>query len=179
MTSRADDLARMTVLDADRTPIELGELWRDGTAVLVFVRHFGCILCRDHVAALSRRRDELAAAGATLHIIGNGSPSFIDGFRDALGYDGTIYTDPSLEVYRAAGLKRGVTTVFNLRAAGAALSALRHGQRQGRTQGDNWQQGGVLVVSPAGEILWSHVSGYAGDNAAPDAILAALRARAA
>jgi hypothetical protein len=34
-------LAAMTVLDADRKVIELGSLWRDRTAVLAFVRHFG------------------------------------------------------------------------------------------------------------------------------------------
>lgn len=40
-SSRADDLARMTVLDAAGQAVELGTLWRDRTAVLVFVRHFG------------------------------------------------------------------------------------------------------------------------------------------
>ncbi len=41
MLSRADDLAKMTVLDASGTPVVLGTLWRDQPAVLVFVRHFG------------------------------------------------------------------------------------------------------------------------------------------
>jgi hypothetical protein len=41
MSSRADDLATMTVLDADRKPIVLGTLWKDRPAVLAFVRHFG------------------------------------------------------------------------------------------------------------------------------------------
>ena len=41
MLTRADDLARMTVLDADKQSITLGTLWRDKPAVLVFVRHFG------------------------------------------------------------------------------------------------------------------------------------------
>ena len=41
MLNRADDLAKMTVLDAQGTPIELGTLWRDKPAVLVFLRHFG------------------------------------------------------------------------------------------------------------------------------------------
>jgi hypothetical protein len=40
-TSRADDLAAMTVLDAAREAIVLGTLWRDRPAVLVFLRHFG------------------------------------------------------------------------------------------------------------------------------------------
>jgi hypothetical protein len=39
--TRADDLAKMTVLDESKQPIELGSLWRDRTAVLVFIRHFG------------------------------------------------------------------------------------------------------------------------------------------
>lgn len=38
---RADDLASLTVLDAASQPVVLGTLWRDRTAVLAFLRHFG------------------------------------------------------------------------------------------------------------------------------------------
>ena len=38
---RADDLAAMTVLDEQGQVVTVGTLWRDRTAVLVFVRHFG------------------------------------------------------------------------------------------------------------------------------------------
>jgi hypothetical protein len=41
MLTRADDLAKMTVLDEQGKAVELGTLWRDETAVLVFLRHFG------------------------------------------------------------------------------------------------------------------------------------------
>jgi len=41
MLTRADDLAKMTVLDEHKSKVELGTLWRDKPAVLVFVRHFG------------------------------------------------------------------------------------------------------------------------------------------
>jgi hypothetical protein len=41
VTAHADDLAKMTVLDETGTAVELGSLWRDKTAVLVFTRHFG------------------------------------------------------------------------------------------------------------------------------------------
>jgi hypothetical protein len=128
------------------------------------------------VVQLHHRIDELRAAGAELHVIGNGSPSFIDGFRETTGYDGPLYTDPSLAVYQAAGLKRGVATVLSARAALAGISALRHGFRQGKTQGDAWQQGGVVVIEPGGDVVWTHVSDYAGDNAAPDEILRQLQA---
>jgi len=41
VTVRADDLAKMTVLDESGATVELGSLWREKTAALVFVRHFG------------------------------------------------------------------------------------------------------------------------------------------
>ena len=41
MASLASDLAALTVQDESGKPVELGTLWRDRTAVLVFVRHFG------------------------------------------------------------------------------------------------------------------------------------------
>ena len=41
MLDRADDLATLTVLDEQGATVELGSLWRDRAAVLVFIRHFG------------------------------------------------------------------------------------------------------------------------------------------
>lgn len=41
MLSSASDLAKKTVLDEANQKIELGTLWRNKPAVLVFVRHFG------------------------------------------------------------------------------------------------------------------------------------------
>jgi hypothetical protein len=38
---RADDLARLAVLDERGAEVVLGTLWRDRPAVLAFVRHFG------------------------------------------------------------------------------------------------------------------------------------------
>jgi len=124
---------------------------------------------------LHRRIDDVHAAGAELHVIGNGAPMFMDGFRETTGYPGALYTDPSLAVYKAAGLKRGVMTVLSPRAGLAALGTLRAGFRQGRTQGDATQQGGVLAIAPSGDVLYAHVSQFAGDNARPEDVVAAIR----
>ena len=46
-----------------------------------------------------------------------------------------------------------------------AVRAFGSGNRQGRTQGDPWQQGGVLVVSPlrdGGRVLLQHAASEAG-----------------
>ena len=119
--------------------------------------------------------DKLRAAGADLTIIGNGTPNFIEGFREQTKYAGPIYVDPSLAVYKAAELKRGALRTFDPRALGKTITAFRHGQRQGRVQGDAFQQGGVLVVAPDGEVKFHHASDRPGHNATVDEIVAALR----
>ena len=124
---------------------------------------------------LHRAIDRIHEAGAELHVIGNGAPMFIEGFRETTGFPGAVYTDPSLEVFRAAQLQRGLRNVLSLGMVAASAGALRRGFRQGRTQGDNLQQGGVLVVATDGRVLWHHISKFPGDNASPDAIVRALR----
>lgn len=166
----ADALAKLSVIDEDGRTVRVDSFWADGPAVLVFLRHFGCIHCRDHAVQIER-----AKLPANVVLIGNGSPSFIAGLREQTGWTGPVYTDPSLAAYQAAQLKRGVLRTLDPRGYGKALRAMAGGQRQGRTQGDQWQQGGVLVIGRDGRVLWQHASERAGDNAAPAQILAALR----
>ena len=49
------DLARLESLvlpDADGAPHRLGDCWADRAVILVFLRHFGCLLCREHAVQL-------------------------------------------------------------------------------------------------------------------------------
>ncbi len=126
---------------------------------------------------LHRAIDRIHAAGAELHVIGNGAPMFIAGFRETTKYPGPIHTDPSLKVYDAAELVRGVASTFSPRAGLNALRALKGGFRQGRTQGDPTQQGGVLVVAPSGDIRFHYISKVAGDHPDVDRVIGALTAR--
>ncbi len=124
---------------------------------------------------LHRNTDSLRAAGLDLYVVGNGPPMFIAGFRETTGYDGPLYTDPSLAVYRAAELRSGLRTVLNAGSLIRTVGALRRGFRQGRTSGSALQQGGVLVVAPDGAVLWHQVSEGPGDNATAAEIIAAAR----
>lgn len=122
---------------------------------------------------LHRDQPLLRAAGLMLHVIGNGAPLFIAGFRETTGYDGPLYTDPSLAAYRAAELLAGLRTVLTLGTVRRTIGAMRRGFRQGRTQGSALQQGGVLVIAPGGHVLWRQVSAGPGDNATAAEIVAA------
>ncbi len=89
MLSTANDLARLKVLDVNDRAIELGSLWRDRTAVLVFLRHFGCLHCREHVVQLLGDVEAVRAAGAELYVITQ---------RDQWQQGGTLVVAPSGEV---------------------------------------------------------------------------------
>jgi hypothetical protein len=133
------------------------------------------MFCREHVVQLHCEIRAIRDAGAELYVIGNGAPTFIEGFRETTGYTGVVYTDPSLAVFAAARLKRGVGTMLSLGVVKRGLSTLRRGFRQGVTHGDNLQQGGVLVIGRDGRVLWQHVSDAPGDNADPADVVRAVR----
>ena len=125
---------------------------------------------------LHRQRPSIVERGARLIAIGNGPPHFIAGFREDTGWQDPLYTDPSLAIYNAASFKRGVLTTLNPSSVVRTIGSLRRGFRQTSTKGDPWQQGGVLIIRPSGDILWRHESAGPGDNASADQIARALAA---
>jgi hypothetical protein len=96
-------------------------------------------------------------------------------FRKNTKYDGAIYTDPGRKTFAAAGLQAGgVTSQLHPGAAFAAVRALAKGFLPKTVQGDPWQLGGVLVVTPAGETLYRYESRYAGDHPKAAEVFASL-----
>lgn len=132
------------------------------------------MFCREQVAQLRDVKAQIEAAGAGLAVVGNGTPFHAVGFRDDQGIDFPLYVDPDLMAYRAAGLKRGARRTFNRRSVAKARATLKDGFRQGRTQGDPWQQGGVFVIRPDGSVPFGYVSEFAGDHPEVSEVLAAL-----
>ncbi len=127
------------------------------------------------------RAKDFEAAGARLVIVGNGWPAMAKDFAEKaqLPADVTLLTDPSLQSYAAAGLKRSALLTLGPKGWLPYLRTMKRGFRQGKTKGDPWQQGGALVVARGGEVLFRHVSTGPSDQANPDSLVAALRRPAA
>lgn len=107
--------------------------------------------------------------------VGNGTPAFARAFREDQGIEAPVYVDPSRATYRALGMKRsGLASLFTVRVLANARRALRAGFRQGRTRGDAWQLGGVLVVRPGGEVALRHLSSEQGDHPPVEEIVRAV-----
>jgi hypothetical protein len=127
---------------------------------------------------LHRDREEFEAAGVELAVIGQGTPRHARAFQDDHGLEGLrLLVDPERKTYAAAGAKMGgVTDLFGPTVALRGLKAVA-GERvvQGRTIGHPAQLGGVLVIAPGGEIVWSHLARDAGDNPPNSDVLEAAR----
>jgi len=176
-TSLAARLAPITLPDPEGHALRLGELWERGPAVLVFLRHYGCIFCRKHAGQLRAREDEFRAAGARLAAIGLADRAYARTFRSETGIGFPLLVDEHGEAYEAAEL--GSASVLHLlypKDIRARREARAEGYRQVRLLGPNpFQLGGSFVFGPGNVDRFAHVSTTFGDNADPSALLAALR----
>ena len=130
---------------------------------------------------LHRARSELESAGATLTLIGQATPRHAAQFRRRQGIQLPVLADEKRVSYKAAGAKvAGITDLFGPKVvAKGALTGVRNKSIQTRTIGNAAQLGGAIVVRPDGEIVWSHMSNDAGDNASPEEIIEAITAAVA
>lgn len=166
-------LTDVTVLDLDGRSVRLGDVWRDGTAVLVFVRHFGCIFCRQQVADITPYLDRIRASGAEVFLVGNGTVDEARAFNDEQPLGMRVLTDPTRHAFCAAGMRRGPRTVMRPSVILKGIRAFLAGFRQTAVAGDPLQQGGIVVVGRDGRERFRYVGDYAGDHAAPAAVLRA------
>jgi peroxiredoxin len=181
----ASALEDVVLHDYEGRPVRLGDLWSERPAVLVFVRHFGCVFCRQMAVDIHRYRHEFDKIDVQLAVIGHGSPAHAADFRKQQNVDLPLLVDADRRVYELAGAK--VATLNELigprqilRGLKATiLSRLRQGSvavHQGRIIGHAAQLGGVLVIAPDGSVRYAYLSEESGDNPPAREVLAAARA---
>ncbi|XP_022414635.1 peroxiredoxin-like 2C isoform X3 [Delphinapterus leucas] len=134
--SLAAAVADLPVLDASGRRVLFGALFRERRAVVVFVRHFLCYICKEYVEDLAKiPKSFLQEANVTLIVIGQSSYHHIEPFCKLTGYSHEIYVDPEREIYKRLGMKRGEETT---------------------SSGDPAQQGGTLILGPGNNIHFIH-----------------------
>ncbi len=156
----SDELAQCYLKDENDNVIVARELWKDHTAVLVFLRHFACAACRFHAEEVWADRAKYESKGAKISFIGVGDTHFIKKFKEQVGItDAPIYTDPSLKIFDAAGFKRGFwIDPGNMHTRPEFISlAIQHTMKK-TGSGNVWQLGGILVIKPSGNIVYQYTS---------------------
>ena len=173
----AGELSTIVLRDLDGREVRLGETWADQPAVLVFLRHYGCAFCRDHVRQLDRDRDRFDEAGVRLVLIGHGTcEQGADFLANLDAQELELLTDEDRAAYKAAGTKQAtvgelVGPRMLVRGIKRSLASRTH---QGRIIGNAAQLAGVLLVTPDGSIPYAHLSEDASDNPPNDEVLEAV-----
>ena len=127
---------------------------------------------------MNRDRERFAEAGAPLILIGQGTPGNAAAFRRDFDLDIDLLADTDRLAYKAAGTKVGgfrelVGPTMVVRGLGRAL---RSKVVQGKTVGHPAQLGGLMLVTPGGEVPWAHLSTDASDYPPSDEVVEAIRA---
>jgi peroxiredoxin len=127
----------------------LADLAARGPLLVVFLRHFGCPLCREMVADLAARRDALHASGTSVVVVHMHPESQAAEFFARYGAaDFHRVSDPDRTLYQAFQVPRArPSSWLSLAALRHYLSAIfRGGHRPALVGGDLAQMSAVFRV---------------------------------
>jgi hypothetical protein len=140
-------------------------LAKSDTVIFVLLRQFGCMLCRRFLAELWQAKSLLDQVGARIVAVGFGSARFAHFFKEDTLYSGDIYLDDLMHVYNDLHCRRGWRrALFNKSTLARIGQGLALGYRQGKTNSDFLQLGGVFVFRGGSRMIFQHTEKYAGDH---------------
>lgn len=172
--SVAAALGRLPLVGLDGVERPAAELWAERTAAIVWLRHFGCVFCRELAVRLAPAEPRVAARGGRLVFVGHGSVDDARAFAAEFHVGVPLFVDPTRRTYTAVGFVHGVLSSVDPRIVPRAAELLRAGFHQGRTMGDAFQQGGAAVLTPTGETRFVYVNRHAADTVDVEALVAAV-----
>lgn len=171
-----EEVLKQLVSGVNLVPGTLADQLGPGLTLLVFLRHFGCMFCRETVADLRAFVERQPAFPQPL-VFYQGSP--IEG-RAFLRRDSPTLravSDPAADFYAAFGVERGgLLEMFGPAVWRGRARAAKKGHQNGERAGDIWRMPGMFLARGA-EILWAHEYRHAADH--PDYEIVLRQARAA
>ena len=131
--------------------------------LLVFLRQFGCIFCRETIADMRRASEASEAFPRTLFFY-QGTPTEGRAFLRRYWPSVRAIADPGAQLYEGFDLERGsITEMFGPAVWLAQRSARAKGHRNGERSGDVWRMPGLFLVRDA-KVLWAHEYRHAADH---------------
>jgi peroxiredoxin len=174
----------LTLTDSTGRERALSELWREGPALLLFWRHYGCGCGVDRATRLRDEYDDYVSAGATVALIGQGEPERASAYAREHDLPYLILCDPDYRAYSAYGLKEGQIPHLLFDAPKEFWSHSREiGERfqqqrreNGRPLVDNpWLLPGEFVIDHDGIIRLAYRYQYCEDFPNPLVLTAAIQ----
>jgi len=149
---------------------DLSEFYKDKPLVLVFLRHFGCMFCREQIASLRPYGD------MNIMLVSMGRVNEAADFKEKMEIPQPIVSDPNKLLYEAFGLRRGsISQIIGPTVTRKSIKAFQSGHRPGLLKHDPWMMAGVFRIDPDGDVSFSHYASDISDNLSGDEIARLLK----
>ena len=164
-----EDVLGRPVTGLNLSPGTLRDQLGEGVNLLVFLRHFGCIFCRETLADVRAARAEKPGFPAPLFFF-QGRPAEGRALLRSHYPDARAVADPGAEFYEAFGIGRGgLIKLFGPGVWSARSRAAAQGHSQGPRGADVLRMPGVFLARGP-EVVWAHDYRHAGDRPDYDAV---------
>lgn len=151
------------VVGVNLKPGRLRDQLGDGITLLVFLRHFGCIFCRETMSDL-RRIAETGPGFPPILFFSQGSTIECKAFLRRYWPAARAVSDPELDFYEDFGVRRaGLLEALGPRVLSARRRARAKGLENGPRSGDIWRMPGVFAVQ-SGAVVWRYEPTHAADH---------------
>lgn len=149
-----DSAIRSAITNQGQTLFELSQ---QAPVLVVFLRHLGCTFCREAVADIAKKRQQIEADGTRICFVymperdkaGNEKPEVAERFFTKYGAsDLPRIADPEQQLYKAFELRRGsIWELFGLKVWWRGFLATVFGLHMvGKLVGDGFQMPGVFLL---------------------------------
>ena len=179
--SVGDPAPDATLVDPSGEPVRLSTFWREGPAVVVFLRYFGCPFCQAQVVALRRDEVRFRSAGAQIGLVGHGHPEEARSFASDKRLPFPLVLDPDRSAYRSYGLVQGRAlqvlgpkVVLPWLRAEVSAETRQHGLKGGsffQMPGTFVIDGGGVVRLTGGLVRLAYLSRHVADAPSNELIL--------
>lgn len=170
----ASDVVLQTI---DGASVRLAQFWQHRPALIFFVRHIGCVFCREQVRALAQRYDDIRARGAEVIAIIPADAINTGRFARGMRLPYPVLCDMPRRAFAAFGLYD--TTLGDLAQPEVLLRTVRQFARGNIPTVNPFsssltQLGGVFIVGSDGIVRLGHAATPVFTYPAIDTCLAVL-----
>jgi hypothetical protein len=159
----AEPVLDFVVTGMNLSPGRLRDQLDEEPTLFVFLRHFGCMFCREAIADIRAATESDPWFPRTLFFF-QGTPTEGRAFLRRYWPGVRAVADPTAELYAAFGIERGgLAKNLGPKVWQARRRALDKGHRNGRRSGDVWRMPGVMLTR-GDRIHWAHDVRHAADH---------------
>jgi len=133
-------------------------------AVLIFLRYYGCPVCRMEMAKIKQEIDLVSKKGGRVFVVLQSAPETVASLIKKDDFPFTIICDPQGKVFQLYGVEAGGIIKY-LHPAGliAAIKATCHGFLHGKFEGKETQLPAAFAMTADKIIKYAHYGKNIGD----------------